>query len=70
MSEQGSKKRYSTVKQISEYHPTISESAVRWWIFNEKENGFSRAVRRLGRKVLIDLDELEAWIDSHGGDAS
>jgi len=28
-------------------------------------NGFARAVIRVQRKILIDLNELDLWIESH-----
>jgi hypothetical protein len=57
-------KRLSPVKKMPEYYPgAVSESSIRWWIFNSKTNGFESCVRRLGRKILIDLDAFEAWID-------
>lgn len=62
-------KRLSTVKRIPELYPgAFTESSIRWLIFNEKQNGFSRCIRRLGKKVLIDLDSFEAWIDVQGKD--
>lgn len=60
-------KRFSSVKEISKAYPNaFSESSIRWLIFNEKSNGFFSCVRRLGRKVLIDLDEFESWITKQG----
>jgi len=60
-------KRYVTPKKIPTLFPgTFSESSVRWLIFNENTNGFSKCVRRIGRKVLIDLDQFEMWIDQQG----
>lgn len=57
-------KRYATPKQVPEFYPgAFTESSIRWLIFNEKTNGFSDCVRRLGKKVLIDLDAFEEWID-------
>lgn len=57
-------KRLATVKNIPKIYPGVfSESSIRWLIFNEKENGFTQCVRRLGKKVLIDLDQFESWID-------
>lgn len=61
-------KRLAPVKKIPIIYPdSFTESAVRWLIFNENQNGFSRCVRRIGRKVLIDLDQFESWIDEQGG---
>ncbi|MEO8401839.1 MAG: hypothetical protein ABI597_08615 [Gammaproteobacteria bacterium] len=61
-------KRLATVKKIPSLYPNVfTESSIRWLIFNEKANGFSACIRRLGRKVLIDLDAFESWIDEQGG---
>lgn len=61
-------KRLASPKKIPEFYPGVfTESSVRWLIFNEKQNGFSRCVRRIGRKVLIDLDQFELWIDNQSG---
>jgi hypothetical protein len=58
-------KRLATAKKIPEIYPGIfTESSIRWLIFNEHQNGFHQCVRRVGRKVLIDLDQFEDWIDS------
>lgn len=63
-------RRLSTVKNIPNKYPdaNISESSVRWLIFNAKENGFSSCVVRMGRKVLIDLDRFETWLDNQAAD--
>jgi len=37
---------------------------MRWLIFNASENGFNHCIRRVGRKVLIDLDAFEEWMDN------
>jgi len=58
-------KRLSTVRQMPSIYPSFSQSSIRWLIFNEKTNGFSQCLRRVGRKILIDLDKFEAWIDEH-----
>ncbi len=59
-------RRLSTTKNIPLKYPdaNITESSIRWLIFNAKENGFSTCVVRMGRKVLIDLDRFEAWLDN------
>lgn len=57
-------KRLATVKNIPEIYPGVfTESAIRWLIFNEQQNGFSRCIRRIGKKVLLDLEQFELWID-------
>ena len=34
-------------------------------LFRRKENGLSRAVVKVGRKVLLNITEFEDWIGSH-----
>ena len=59
------RRRWATVKMMPEIYPGIvTESGLRWTIFNEFQNGFHQCVRRMGGKVLIDLDEFETWVDS------
>lgn len=40
---------------------------VRHWIFYEKENGFHRVIRRIGRAVYILEDEFFKWLDEMNG---
>ncbi|CAB4128464.1 hypothetical protein UFOVP270_16 [uncultured Caudovirales phage] len=61
-------KRLATIKKIPILYPdAFTESSIRWLVFNEKQNGFSKCIRRIGRKVLIDLDSFESWIDTQDG---
>ncbi|MCX7123094.1 MAG: hypothetical protein NTV32_05415 [Gammaproteobacteria bacterium] len=58
-------RRWVSVKRMPEIYPeTVKESTIRWLVFNEHQNGFHQCVRRIGGKVLIDLDAFEAWVDS------
>jgi hypothetical protein len=41
----------------------FSEHSLRWFIFQSPQNGFNKVIRRVGRRIYLDLDELEAWID-------
>jgi hypothetical protein len=34
----------------------------RWLIFNAEENGLERAIVRVGRRVLIDVDAFNEWL--------
>lgn len=52
-----------TVRQFSERHPAFSEASLRALIFNSPSNGFAPAVKRVGRKVLLDETEFFAAID-------
>jgi hypothetical protein len=56
-----------TVKQFAERNPFVTESGLRFQIFNRKENGLeaSGALVRIGKRVLIDENKyLYAWVDS------
>jgi len=62
-------KRVVSVKNFPSVYPgaDFTESSIRWLIHNRKKNGFDMCMIRLGRKILIDLDKFEEWIDG-GGD--
>lgn len=61
-----------TIKQTSEAEPAFSEPAIRNYVFHATRrksskgeipgNGLGPYVRRLGRKVLIDLAGFRWWI--------
>ena len=43
------------------------QGGLRHLIFHAKNNGFDRVVRRVGRRVLIDVNAFFAWVDSQKG---
>ncbi|MBL8252217.1 MAG: hypothetical protein JNJ76_01265 [Candidatus Competibacter sp.] len=61
-----------TIRQLSERFPAFSEPAIRNLVFCAKErhssqgpipgNGLDRAIIRVGRKVLIDAEQFQAWL--------
>ncbi len=55
--------RLIPVNQWPEHHPWPSVGGLRWMIFNAKSNGFDKALRRVGRRVLIDEAAFFAWVD-------
>ena len=55
--------KWLTVNQLVAAYPCFAIGGIRWIIFHEKTNGFDRCVRRVGRKVLIDVKEFEQWVD-------
>lgn len=58
-------RRIATVQQASELYPAFSTSSLRYLIFKSKNNGFARCIRKIGSRVLIDLDEFDKWLDDH-----
>lgn len=65
---QQTKMRLSTVKEMPKLYPVFTQDSIRWLIYNEKTNDFSKVLRRIGGKILIDLDDFESWITEHRGD--
>lgn len=43
----------------------FSEGQLRWWIFMSANNGLAdaNAIVRVGRRVYIDIDRFESWIE-------
>ena len=71
------RRRVATVAQAATVYPAVSQAALRDLIFKAADrlnsrgdriagNGLAEAgaILRVGRKVLIDLDAFEAWLDS------
>lgn len=61
---------YLTVKQVAQKYPAFSEASIRFHIFHEKTNGLTRAIRRVGRKILINEPQFLEWVESHKGGAN
>lgn len=57
------KTRLIPVTKWNEYHQWPPIGGLRHLIFNEKTNGFSKVIRRCGRRVLIDEAAYFAWIE-------
>ena len=59
------KRELKTVTAFAASGP-FTEAQLRWWIFNEKINGLADhgAVVRIGRRVYVDVNAFDKWIDS------
>lgn len=55
---------WATPKQLSEIEPAFSLAAIRWHIFNAERNGLQPHVRRIGRKIIINIAGFRLWIES------
>lgn len=56
-----------TIKQFSKLYPAFNEGGLRHLVFNEHRNGFSKCIRRVGRKVLIHVPSFFEWVDEKNG---
>ena len=59
--------QFLTVSQWSEYFDWPPEGGLRHIIFHAETNGFAPAIRRVGRRVLIDADRFWEIVDKQGG---
>jgi hypothetical protein len=41
----------------------FSEGSLRWLIFNCEKNGLDKVLVRVGRKVFIDTQRFNAWLE-------
>jgi len=53
-----------TIKQLAQENPAFTEASLRWLVFNARQNGFDAAIVRVGRRVLIDVQKLDAWLEA------
>ncbi|MBW8373620.1 DNA-binding protein [Stenotrophomonas sp.] len=57
-----------SLKSVSSFSESsvFSQGQLRWWIFEASRNGMADhgVVVRVGRRVYIDIDAFERWIDS------
>jgi hypothetical protein len=58
--------QYNTVNQFVAKYPWLTKGGVRSYIFFQDTNGLrqSRAIVRIGRKILIDEDKFFQWIET------
>jgi len=47
----------------SEYHQWPPIGGLRHLVFNAKQNGFDRVIRKVGKRVLIDEQAFFEWVD-------
>lgn len=59
---QNTLENYFTVKQFAVKFPFVSQSSLRWMIFNAEKNGFSKVIKRIGAKILINANLFEDWL--------
>ena len=60
-----------TVKQIAaEEDSPFPEGGLRYLIFEAEKNGFDECIVRVNRRVLIDIEKFNAWLDRRRGAVS
>ncbi len=57
-------KSYLTIKNFVKKHPHfLSEGGIRHLIFNSQSNNFETCIRRAGRRIFLDEEEVFSWVD-------
>jgi hypothetical protein len=56
--------RLIPVPEWNQHHSWPPQGGLRHLIFNEKTNGFSKAFKRVGRRVLVDEREFFAIVEA------
>ena len=56
-----------TIRQVAERCPALSESALRWLVFNSKQSGFDEVLIYVGRRIFVDFDRLNDWLEKRRG---
>lgn len=54
--------KWASVKQVAQQYP-FSEGSLRYWIFHSKSNGLEKCLRKIGRKIVINIVQFEEWIN-------
>ncbi len=62
------KRELKTVTQFAETSP-FTEAQLRWFIFNAKTNGLKPAVVKVGRRVYLDVNAFDRWIEAQNDKA-
>ncbi len=58
--------QYITVKQAAaDKSLCFTEAMLRYYLLHAHKNGLSKAVRRIGKKLVLRRDLLLAWIEDH-----
>lgn len=52
-----------------DHHEWPSVAGLRWMIFNKEKNGFTKAIVKSGRRVLIDEEKFFEWLDEQQANA-
>lgn len=55
---------YVTVAQLSQRYPAFTQGSIRWLIFNGEKTGFNKVVRKIGRKVILSLNEFKRFVEN------
>lgn len=67
MNEAPAARRLIPASKWHQYHPWPTQAGLRDLILKARRNGLASAIRRVGRRVLVDEAAFFAWVDQQGG---
>lgn len=56
-------KQYMTFREAAAIYP-FTESSFRYHRHQGNSNGFNSCIRKVGRRVLLDVAAFEVWLDT------
>ncbi|MFX0132183.1 MAG: hypothetical protein ACFFDN_00925 [Candidatus Hodarchaeota archaeon] len=59
------KTNFVSVNDLIKQYPSFTEPMMRWYLYNRKENGLYKAVRKIGKRIFINTVEFEKWVEKH-----
>ena len=65
MTESLVKTRLIPLTKWNDYHDYPTVSSLRHLVFFEEQNGFSQALRRIGKRIYIDELEFFKWVQKN-----
>jgi hypothetical protein len=57
-----------TLKQTAEQNPAFTEKSLRWHLHRRSTSGLSKATVKVGRRVYIDSEAFEQWLEDQRED--
>ena len=59
------KTRLIPLSKWNDFHPYPTVASLRHLVFFEETNGFSKVLRRIGRRLYIDEESFFAWVNEN-----
>lgn len=56
--------KYLDIKQVMKEYP-FTKGQLRDWLIRREENGLSKAVRKIGKRLYFNTQFFEEWIEEH-----
>ncbi len=58
--------RYILLTDWNKYFDYPKLGTLRSLVFNAHKNGFNKVIRRIGNRIVINVDKFYVWLDKYG----